>query len=260
MLHLLDAWPTISQQLREAHRILLLFDYDGTLTPIVDRPDLASLSPETRELLGTLNSQERFRIGVISGRSLEDVSAMVSVEGLIYGGNHGLEIRGPHLEFVHSEAARLATTLRLINQQLLKSLGQIPGVLVENKGLSLSVHYRLTPSTDLDRVEEGITCVVEPFQPSGALRISQGKKVTEIRPDVAWNKGNAVSKLQETYPEASLPLFFGDDLTDEDAFAVVQDTGGIAVFVGPPGQPTLAQYRLPSPKEVAQTLKLMADI
>ena len=101
MPHLLYVWPRVSQLLRQAGRVLLLFDYDGTLTPIVDHPDLAVLAPGTKALLAGLSRDGRFILGIISGRSLDDVRARVGVSGLVYAGNHGLEIQGPGLDFTH---------------------------------------------------------------------------------------------------------------------------------------------------------------
>jgi trehalose-phosphatase len=94
---------------------------------------------------------------------------------------------------------------------------------------------------------------------SGSVRITTGKKVLEVRPNVEWDKGKAIAKLQETFTAAGLTVFFGDDRTDEDGFRVVQDSGGIAVFVGPARQPTVALHRVDAAEDVAQVLELLAD-
>ena len=260
MPHLLNVWPRASQCLRDAQGVLLLLDYDGTLTPIVDRPNLALLPPETRDLLLGLSRREKFLVGVISGRSLKDVTAMVDIDGLIYAGNHGLEIRGPGMDFTHPDAALLEGTLNRVYSRLQCSLAHLPGVLVEHKGLTLSIHYRLASEPAAAEGEAAVAAAAGPFVESGRVNVTRGKKVMEVRPAVAWHKGKAISKLLAAYPQASLPVFVGDDLTDEDGFEAVRDAGGLAVFVGPARTPTRALYRLDSPQEVAETLRLMEQL
>ena len=240
--------------------MLLVFDYDGTLTPIVDHPGLAILAPETKNTLLSLGQQEKYLIGIVSGRSLADVTARVDVPGLIYAGNHGLEMTGPGLRFVHPEALELVETQRELYQRLQANFTDLSGVVIEDKGLTLSVHYRMAPDSLIGEVETRLNEVVAPFLQSGAVKITKGKKVLEVRPDLPWDKGKAIAKLQDVYPQASLTLFFGDDLTDEDGFTVVQDGGGIAIFVGPEREPTKAIYRLDSPQEVVETLQLLEQI
>jgi len=260
MPHLLYLWPRISQILREAGQVLLLFDYDGTLTPIADRPDLAELAPGTKALLAALSRDERFILGIISGRSLDDVRARVGVSGLVYAGNHGLEIQGPGLDFIHPAAEELRETQGRVYARLREELVDAPGVILEDKGLTLSLHYRLTPREYVDDVEEMFATTVAPFLAEGQVEVSRGMQVLEVRPRGPWNKGTAIAMIRETYGGSSLTVFFGDDVTDEDGFAVVQEVGGIAVMVGPAGQPTKALYRVDSPQEVVDTLKLLAQL
>jgi trehalose 6-phosphate phosphatase len=260
MPHLLNVWPTVSQQLQDAPCLLLLFDYDGTLAPIVPRPDLAVLPSETRDLLTSLGSCNRYILGVISGRSLADVRERVGVPNIIYAGNHGLEIEGPGIRFLHPQAEALKTVLDQVYEQLCPQIADYPGVIVEHKGLTLSVHYRLTPEDLVGQVSSAFRTIVSSFNDATPVKITWGKKVLEVRPDVPWDKGRAIAKLRETFPQATLTMFFGDDLTDEDGFNVVQEAGGIAVFVGPARQPTRALYRVDSPQEVAETLRLMDQL
>jgi len=162
--YLFSAWPEIAPRLEAAGHILLLIDYDGTLLPIVERPELAILPQRTRGLLREVMGRRNFTVGIISGRALNDLKNRVGLEDLIYAGNHGLEIEGPGLRFVNPTAEEARPALQLLDQALSKEMGAIRGALVENKGLSLSVHYRL--------VEE-------------SLRTASGKKVYEVRPAVA---------------------------------------------------------------------------
>ena len=260
MPHLLNVWPRVSQLLREADRILLLLDYDGTLTPIVDRPGQAELPSECRESLLELLSQEKYIIGIISARSLEDISSRVGIDGIIYGGNHGLEIRGPGLEFIHPEARQLTETVNQAYEKLHQGVAGIAGVLIEHKGLTLTVHYRLTAEGLVRQVKESVATVLSGLVESGSIIISPGKKALEIRPYVEWDKGKAISMLKKAFPQASLAMFFGDDLPDEPGFAAVQDSGGLGIFVGRAREPTAAIYQVDSPREVTETLRLMAQV
>ena len=260
MPHLINVWPSVSRRLNSAGQVLLLFDYDGTLAPIVERPEAAAMPPRVRELLAGLSSSDKYLTGIVTGRSLRDVSARVGLTGLLYAGNHGLEIRGPGLDFVHEAAAGLALVQEPIAEALRKETSEIPGVIVEPKGLSLSMHYRMTPAPLVKRAENAFASAVAPFVTSGTVKVTSGKQVLEVRPNVEWDKGKAIAKLQETYPEASLTLFFGDDVTDEDGFRVVQGTGGIAVLVGPARQPTVALHRVDSPEGVQEFLELLSDL
>ena len=238
----------------------MLLDYDGTLTPIVNQPDMAVLPTDTRKSLLELRHREKYIIGIISARSLEDIINRVGIDDLMYGGNHGLEMRGPGLNFVHPEATQLTGSVNEAYERLQQGVADMAGVLIEHKGLTLTVHYRSTPDGLVHEVKESVAAVVGPFIESGSLIIAPGKKALEIRPDVAWDKGKAISRLQEAFPEAPLTVFFGDDLADEAGFTAVQDSGGLGIFVGPAREPTVALYQVDSPREVAQTLSLMAQV
>lgn len=260
MPHLLNVWPSIIPRLRDAPQVLLLFDYDGTLTPIVSHPDLAILHPKSRELLQNLCRKDKYLLGVISGRSLADVRDKVGIPDMIYAGNHGLEIQGPGLEFIHPEAVRSLPLLDQIYIELQVRLAGYAGVMVEHKGLTLSVHNRSAPDTLVGNIEETFTDCISGYLASDQVKTTRGKRVLEVRPNVEWHKGMAIKKVQDTFTEASLTVFFGDDLTDEDGFQVVQKSGGLAVFVGDPRQPTRALHRVDSPQEVLETLRLLAQL
>ena len=239
---------------------MLLFDFDGTLSPIASHPDLAVLLPRTRNGLITLERLERYTPGVVSGRSLDDVREKVAVAGLIYAGNHGLEMEGPGWDFVHPEAVASRTQLNRILDSLDDSLSGIEGVYVEGKGLTLSVHYRLTPPESRHRVMTGFEEVLAETSAEQEFRVTRGKEVLEVRPRVDWHKGKAIEKIASGCPHGTLVCYFGDDLTDEDGFAAVHEVNGLSVFVGPARQPTRAIYRVDSPDEVSKTLDLIGRL
>jgi len=260
MPHLLSVWPSVVERFNGGNRTLLLFDYDGTLAPIVPRPEQAHLPLDTTQLIHDLKDNTRFVLGVISGRSLADVRKRVGVPDIIYAGNHGLEMEGIWGKFLHPDGlARLGDLVRIC-QELNHELNQYAGVIIENKGLTLTVHYRLTPEHLVSQVEDSFNNVVAPGVADQLVKITYGKKVFEVRPNVQWDKGKAITRIMEVYSDAPLAAYFGDDLTDESGFRVVQDAGGIGVFVGPARQPTRALFRLDSPGEVADTLRLLRDL
>ena len=268
MAHLLNTWPAVARRLRNAGRTLLLFDYDGTLTPIAARPELARLAPAVRHSLAQLaeGGNGKFIVGLVSGRSLADLRELLAapgqpdIPGLLLAGNHGFEISGPGMEFVHPEASALRPALDEAFGRLQAVAAATPGAMVEHKGLSLTTHYRGVAPELAGALEQAVEAAAAPLVDSGQLRITRGKMVREIRPNLPWHKGRAIAYLYDCYPDAPLPVYFGDDVTDEDGFIAAQELGGMAVFVGPPRDGTHALYQLDSPQEVAQTLQLLLEL
>lgn len=233
----------------------LFLDFDGTLAPIVARPDLAQLPKEARDCLTSLLSKPRFRLNIISGRSLVELERLVAIEGIVMAGNHGLEIKGPGINFIHQEARRLKGKLEEFRQRLEEKTCPIEGALVEDKGLTVSLHYRMVPEHKLHEVFQALQLALaqEP-----ALIVRQGKKVLEVRPRTDWDKGRAVLWILESlhgsqWEKDCLPIYLGDDLTDEDAFRVLKSKG-ISIFVGGDAELTSADYYLPGPSQVMQFL------
>lgn len=264
MQHLFSIWQEFSKRLKAASRVLLLCDYDGTLTPIVDRPELADLSEKTRQMLQTLARQSHFTVGIISGRALADLRQKVGLSNIIYAGNHGLEIEGPGVSLVNPLAAEMRPVFRLINQVLNKALTPIKGVRVEDKGLSVSVHYRMVEEGKSEEVTNTFERVIATARSLGKVRITSGKKVYEVRPAVQWDKGEAIALLIERYGKTKtkkelLPIYLGDDQTDEDGFKVIEKQGGISVFVGEETGNSAARYYLRSPAEVEQLLERLVQ-
>ena len=259
MPHLLNIWPAVSRRLANAPRVLLIFDYDGTLTPILARPELALLPEGARQCLIELAVKQRFVVGVVSGRALAELKEVVAIPGLVYAGNHGLEMSGLGMDFVHPEAFRFIETITKLANELEQELKNVPRLLIQDKKLTLSVHLRNTPDCYAGIVDRAVTSVVEPYSSAGWIKITRGKKVIEVRPNIDWGKGEAIEKIRQECGDDSFTMFFGDDQTDEGGFAVVQNASGIAVYIGPTRQQTKALHQLESPKEVEQVLALLAE-
>lgn len=254
---LMERIPELARQIDQAGSLLLGLDFDGTLTPIRPRPDDVILAEPVRAVLARLASLHRVTLLIISGRSLVDVASRVGLPELIYAGNHGLEIRGPSLVFMEPTAAALADRLRELTTRLETLLAEIPGVLVEPKGLTASVHYRNVAPEQRDHLARIVHETVA--KDTTRFVLTTGHSVWEIRPPVHWNKGDALQWMIRQLEDGSPPLVFylGDDRTDEDAFARLPD--GVTVRIGSPEAPTLARYRLPDPSSVHVFLEWLAD-
>lgn len=264
MRSLWTVWRAVVAYAARVDHLLLLSDYDGTLTPLVERPEYAVLPEPTRRLLEALLASGRYTVGIISGRALSDLKAQVGLPHVIYAGNHGLEIEGPELRLLHPQAVEGRSDLQQIAQMLHRELGGTPGVILENKGLTLSVHYRLVAEEQIGAVRQAIERVVGTPRLAGRVRLTGGKKVWEVRPAVAWDKGKAIALILEYLKQRSEhtaigAIFLGDDRTDEDGFAVVREAGGIAIFVGEPPAKTAAQYAVADPQEVQALLRCLSE-
>jgi len=265
MQYLFSDWDKIVSRIKSASHVLLLFDFDGTLTPIVKRPELAILSEESRQLLENLSHKRRVIIGVVSGRGLSDIRSKVGINGIIYVGNHGFEIKGPGLNYVHPVNDETKSLMNTISRLLNNSLSTIRGVIVEHKGLTVSVHYRLVKNVETDTIKNIIQQDIETAGLSDNVKITHGKKVYEIRPNVHWHKGMAVKLIIEKYSggtgqDSFLPVYVGDDLTDEDAFKVIKKYDGISVYVGDVNPQSVADYYVRTCKEVNKFMEGLLKI
>jgi len=265
MEYLLIAWPKVLEQIQKAKQVLLLIDFDGTLAPIVERPELAEMPERTRGLLKELSTQSHFALGIISGRAKEDLKRKVGLDGVIYAGNHGFEIEGPGINFVNPVVSEVRPLFGTIKQILFSNLEVIKGVTIEDKGITLSIHYRQVDAGKTKDVktmiESGINCVSS----RGLIKVISGKKVYEVKPAVNWDKGKAIRLIIKNVGKGGrksglLPIYLGDDISDEDAFQTIEKYGrGITVHVGEPHSISLARYFLRSPDEVYSFLTRLKD-
>lgn len=232
-------------------------DFDGTLSPLVEKPELATISTAMRNCLQTLN-QHHF-VAIISGRELSNVRQRVGIQQIIYSGNHGLEISGPNINKTHPYITpTYLKQIKRIYHELLNKLHVIQGILIENKRLSLTVHYRLVDSKNIKKIEHAIDNVIAQY-PDVTKHL--GKKVFEIRPRIAWNKGDTVLNLLEHFNlknQDIIPICIGDDISDEDTFLAIQ-TIGISLIVTKTPHQTAAQYFLRNPDEVLCFLDKIKD-
>ncbi len=243
---------------------VLFLDYDGTLAPIVEDPAAAHMAPAMQHVLAALVQHPRYRVAIVSGRALADLRTRLWGQGLYLAGNHGLEIDGPGLRYNHPEAWRVRPELDSLVQAMTSDLEPIPGAWVEDKGLTLSVHFRRVPLARVPEVKAHLLKRAGPGIDAGRLALRTGKAVLEIRPHVEWSKGEAVSWILEQIrlenPVASvLALYLGDDDTDEDAFRVLASTG-VGIVVGNDRHGSAAQFYVESTTEVERLLSRLSTL
>jgi trehalose 6-phosphate phosphatase len=250
--YLFEHWENIQAKIQKVQYLFLFLDYDGTLTPIVSRPEMALCPSGVKRLLERLRDLSGIYLAIISGRSIEDVREKVGVSGIIYVGNHGLEIENPAGRHKKILTLFRKRELKRITQNLQNSLKKIPGILFEDKGPILSVHYRNVPQKFFTQVPQILEAELQQWRKR--WKMASGKKVFEIRPNINFNKGKTVKEILKTFPSQQLlPIYLGDDQTDEDAFRVLKGQG-ISVFVGMGKLSSEADFFLKSPDEVKEFL------
>jgi trehalose 6-phosphate synthase/phosphatase len=239
--------------------VALFLDYDGTLTPLVGRPEDARLAETTREVLVQGRRAPSLDVVIVSGRSLTDVQAMVGVPGLTYVGNHGFEIEGPGISYRHPGIDQSVAVLGRAASDL-EGL-KIEGAWVEPKGVTLTYHLRAVPP----ELQQAAARRAEAVLRKRHLRVVIGRDAVEGRPPVDWHKGHAVlyvlmRRHGVQWPARVRALYIGDDATDEDAFRSLRGMGRtICVAPVDPAGETAADFRLPDPEAVVQLVRRFAS-
>ncbi len=245
-----ERFDEITEALASHSRLALFIDYDGTLTPIVERPEDAVLSDRMRTLLRQL--AEKTTIAIVSGRDRLDVQDKVHLDQLYFAGSHGFDIAGPgDLHMQHEDARDILQDLDEAERTLTDQLSAYPGVQVERKRYAIAIHFRRADPAAVPDVE---TIVDQATAAHERLRKRSGKKIFELQPDIAWDKGRAVEWLMQRLGLDStdtLPMYLGDDTTDEDAFQALQNHG-LTIRVGEADHLTHARYMVQDTDEVAR--------
>ncbi len=251
-----SAWRVLPELQRACQegRLALFLDFDGTLAPIRDHPDEVRLEEGLKQALA--QAARRCFVAIVSGRDLADLEARIGLAELCYAGSHGFEIRGPN-GLRHEFGEQAVAALDRFEPELRTALAGLCRVWVERKRYALAVHLRRARKAEAETAAARVRALAAD-QPE--LTLSSGKKVLEIRPRAPWHKGAAVLWLLDHLGDPQrLPVFIGDDITDEDAFRSLEGKG-VTVLVAEEDRPTRARYRLSDPGEVARFLRaLIAD-
>jgi alpha,alpha-trehalase len=234
---------------------VILLDFDGTLAPIVDRPEEARISESMRRVVRRL--AEGHPVAVISGRELADVEQRVGLSNIAYSGSHGFEIQKPaHSSVTFDRAEAFLELVDRAEAKLEARLGDREGVQLERKRYGMAVHYRRADEEGTAETKSGVGEVLSEVD---GLAATRGKDVLDVRPDIEWDKGDAVEWLLENlYEQDARPIFMGDDTTDEDAFEVLREEG-VGIKVGDEDVETAARYRLRDPVAVETFLESLAE-
>ena len=254
--YLFDRIEKILGRFRVAKCIFFFFDYDGTLIPTASHPEKAILSKETRALLLALKRNPKFLLAIVTGRSLTDIRNLVGLKGIYYIGNHGWEIFAPKGRRKQLLPEEVVPGLGRIWDRLTSHLKNVDGLLIEDKGYILAIHYRNVDPRSVPPILMALKREVE--DSSVPLCLEYGKMVFEMRPQSTVNKGMAVLELlNQVHRDEVLPVYIGDDQTDEDAFMTLRRMG-ITIFVGLPVHSS-AQYYVNDPPEVHQFLETIKN-
>jgi len=252
-------WRRIVDDLLTAYRagrhLILLFDYDGTLVPIAEHPRLARLDRSGRRLLQRLAGQPRVHVGIISGRTIEELKEMLCLSNLCLAGMSGLELDLYGLRLVHPRARQTRVLIQNVAHRVSGQLTAFPGAWLENKGLGFTVHFRHTLPHLIECLRMRLQETLEPFAPG--LRSTDGPMALEITPEVGWNKGTAVSMIVRHLKPCNYALLYaGDSTNDAEGLKRAVALGGIGIGVGPDAPP-VAQCSLPDTEALHE---LLADL
>ncbi|KAB1204093.1 putative trehalose-phosphate phosphatase I [Morella rubra] len=245
-------------------QIVMFLDYDGTLSPIVQDPDRAFMSREMRDVVRDV--ARYVPTAIVTGRCRDKVYSFVRLAELYYAGSHGMDIKGPskgqkchkgNQAVIFQAAAEFLPMIDEVYKALRNKTSSIPGAKVENNKFCLSVHFRCVDEKRWAALAEQVRLVLSSYP---KLKLTQGRKVLEIRPTIKWDKGKALEFLLESlgYGNSNdiFPIYIGDDQTDEDAFKVLRDRGqGFGILVSGAAKETNATYSLQEPSEVKEFLR-----
>ena len=254
MKYLWAEWDRLKSHALSKSEKLILLDFDGTLVPIADSPEAVRLSKKTREILKALSRRPDYHLIVISGRPLKELYSHIRLRNVLYGGNHGLEIQGNgfYLSPKAKKARELRTFIKFLAQKLKMAFNCYPGVIVEDKNFTLSLHFRKLAKGQTLIFNQLVRFYQKKYKHYPLVWVT-GKKVWEIYPSAYWGKGDMVLNLLKMFPKA-LPIAIGDDKSDDSMFMALKGRG-LTIHVGRRPRSSRADYYLESPYDVAVFLQ-----
>jgi trehalose 6-phosphate synthase/phosphatase len=238
--------------------LVLLFDYDGTLVPIAGHPRMAVMLESTRRRLARLARMPAMFVGMVSGRTIDDLRDRVGLVHAYYAGTGGLEIACGHTAMLQPDPTRVAPLLADVAASVRHVLNGYAGAWLEQKPLGLTAHYREVAPRRTAAIRRAIADAVQPW--SGSIRVVDGAMAVEITPDLGWTKGTALRIIaKHAAGAAALPLYAGDEMNDADAMLAAAELGGLTLGIGAQA-PSIAQYRLPDSASLEHCLDELLEI
>lgn len=257
--HWREYLPELRERLANFPRILVASDFDGTLSPLVDQRESAVLETGAEAVLAQLATlRPKVKLAFLSGRGLEDLTPRLglSPDQAVFAGNHGLEIRGARMDWTHPARFVTRADLEVLIATISKGTTHLPGVELEDKGASLSLHYRQMAMENEPELREFVSGLIIPE----TVRTHEGKMVFEFRPSVEWNKGFAIRHIiQRLGLQDDAVIFLGDDVTDEDVFRELGTTA-FTIHVGPSDTPSHARLNADDPADVVEFLESLVNL
>lgn len=229
MRRLFDNLEEIKTKIKQHRGLIVFCDFDGTLSPIVADYKKASIDLGVKSALEYLTKDSNNRLVIISGRQLEDVKSKVGIINADYVGNHGMEWEIDGNYETYNLDSDFYSALESVKALCKGLVHEYPEVIIEDKKISLSIHYRKLIDVDDEKLKKRVYEVLEGSSVHKYLNFIEGKKVIDVRPKVEWNKGKAAAMIKSKH-ENLLPIAIGDDITDEDLFR--QFPEGITIKVG----------------------------
>jgi trehalose 6-phosphate phosphatase len=257
---MLTGSKTALKRITQADRLWLFLDYDGTLADFAPTPDDILPDPEIIALLTRLKNHPKFKIGVVSGRRLGHLRALLPIQGLLLAGAYGVEILLPNGK-VHNrlDYPTIRPWLENLKPEWQKLIDGGQGFYLEDKGWSLALHARFAEDQEAHRILAKAKELAAEQIDLELFRIMGGHKFLETSPHLA-NKGKTIQFLLDQYGSAEfLPVFIGDDDKDEEAFAMIQQSGGIPILVSRHTRQSAAELRLEAPPTVLEWLTSILD-
>lgn len=245
-------------KIKAGQKIALFLDFDGTLVPIQKDPARCFLSEEIKRRLQLLAYSNYCYLSILSGRSLSDIRKRIGIRRIYYGGNHGLDISGHGVRYTHPKALKAESIIKGVKQQLQKEIKDIGGAWLEDKKFTLSLHFRSVKKEELPFVKKIFYKTAAEFLEKNSLAVIEGKKVLELATNVLWGKGSAALWILKHLGDKCLPIYIGDDRTDETAFEALHKTG-ITIRIGK-SKRTFADYYLKGHLEVTRLLKQIQKV
>lgn len=247
----------VFKKVSRSQKIALFLDFDGTLVSIQKDPSKCILHERIKEQLKSLSRSGHCYITILSGRSLPDIKNMVGIPEICYSGNHGLIVSSRDMTYIHPKALTAKPLIDKAVRMLNKEIAGIEGAWIERKKFTASLHFRSVRKKDMPLVKRAFYNVVSEFSEGVGLAVIKGKMVLELAPDASWNKGSAALWILNRLKGKYLPLYIGDDWTDETAFRALNKKG-VTIRVGKSAK-TAANYYLKNQREVSEFLKKLEE-